>query len=97
MSSTFHAVVRSPSFTGFGYLPDLTPFKNDVRPMGISAGMFLFTLPVICQILKKPSSGNVSGVCVVVIGCTLLVDKVPHDIHIFTDLKGCNFKLFVPA
>ncbi len=66
MSSTFQAVVRSPSFTGLGYLPDLTPFRNEVRPMGINAGIFLSLLPVICQILKKPISGNVSSARVVV-------------------------------
>jgi hypothetical protein len=60
MASTFQAVVRSPSFIGFGYLPDLTPFKNVVLPMGINGGMggLAFGLPMICQILKNPVSGS---------------------------------------
>ena len=61
MSSTRHAVVRSPNFTGLGYLPDLTPLRNDVRPMGINAGVLVLGLPTMCQILKKPSWGSVSS------------------------------------
>ena len=59
ISSTRQAVVRSPSFTGLGYLPDLTPFKNDVRPIGSKAGVggTAFGLPIICQSLKNPASG----------------------------------------
>jgi hypothetical protein len=64
MSERRQAFVRSPSFTGFGYLPDLTPFRNVVRPMGISAGIGGFALgfPMICQILKNPVSGSWFGV-----------------------------------
>jgi len=53
MSCTFQAVVLSPSFTGFGYLPDLTPFSQDVRPMGIIGGIGGLALgsPMMCQIL----------------------------------------------
>jgi len=58
MSSTRQAVVRSPNFTGFGYLPDLTPFKNEVLPIGIKAGVggIAFGFPMICQILKGTSN-----------------------------------------
>jgi hypothetical protein len=35
MSSTFHAVVRGPSFTGLGKRPDLTPAHQVDRPTGI--------------------------------------------------------------
>jgi len=61
ISSTFQAVVRSPSFIGRGYLPDFTPFKNVVRLTGISAGIggAALGLPTICQILKNPVSGRV--------------------------------------
>ena len=58
MSSTRHAVVLSPNFTGLGYFPDLTPFRNDVRPMGINAGMPLDFEPTICHDLTKPVSGS---------------------------------------
>ncbi len=44
MSSTFQAVVLSPSFTGFGYLPDLTPAKNELRETGIIGGVDEFAL-----------------------------------------------------
>ena len=68
MSSTRHAVVRSPNFTGLGYLPDLTPFRNEVRPIGNKAGIggSDFGLPTMCQILKKPSWGSVMWSCVFV-------------------------------
>ena len=62
MSPTLQAVVRSPNLTGLGYFPDFTPFKNDVRPIGIKAGMFCFLLPTICQILTNPVSGH-CGAC----------------------------------
>jgi hypothetical protein len=42
MSSTFQAVVRSPNLTGLGYLPDLTPFRNEERLIGINAGVLVF-------------------------------------------------------
>jgi hypothetical protein len=58
MSSTRQAVVLSPNFTGLGYFPDLTPFRNDDRAMGSSAGVLFFLLPTICQILKNPVSGS---------------------------------------
>lgn len=53
MSSIRHAVVRSPNLTGLGYLPDLTPLRNDVLPIGINAGIGgkAFGLPMICQTL----------------------------------------------
>jgi hypothetical protein len=35
MSSTFHAVVRGPSFTGLGNRPDFTPAHQVERPTGI--------------------------------------------------------------
>ena len=35
MSSTFQAVVRGPSFTGFGKRPDFTPAHHVDRPTGI--------------------------------------------------------------
>ena len=58
MSSTFHALVLSDNFIGAGNLPDFTPFKNVVLPIGINAGVLVFLLPTICQILKNPVSGN---------------------------------------
>lgn len=63
MSSTRQAVVRSDSFTGLGYFPDLTPLRNDVLPIGINAGMLVLGLPTICQILKKPSGGSGNCLC----------------------------------
>jgi hypothetical protein len=61
MSSTRHAVVRSPSLTGWGNLPDFTPCHHVDFPTGISGstGGFAFLSPTICQILKKPLSCNV--------------------------------------
>lgn len=35
MSSTRHAVIRGPSFTGFGYRPDFTPAHQVDRLTGI--------------------------------------------------------------
>jgi hypothetical protein len=35
MSSTRHAVMRGPSFTGLGYRPDLTPAHHVERLTGI--------------------------------------------------------------
>ncbi len=54
ISSTRHAVVRSLSFIGFGYFPDLTPLSHVVRPTGISAGIggFASWSPITCHILK---------------------------------------------
>lgn len=39
MSSTRHAVVRAPSFTGFGKRPALTPAHQVDLPTGIKGGM----------------------------------------------------------
>ncbi|MGZ8943744.1 MAG: hypothetical protein ACXW00_13315, partial [Methylobacter sp.] len=47
ISSTRQAVVLSPSFTGFGYLPHLTPLRNVVRLIGSKGGMPLFLSPII--------------------------------------------------
>ena len=60
MSSARHATDLSDSFTGFGYLPDLTPFKNDVGPKGINAGTggTALELPMICQSFKKATAGT---------------------------------------
>ncbi|WP_230874824.1 hypothetical protein [Methylomonas sp. LL1] len=63
MSSTRQAVVRSDIFTGAGYVPSLTRFKNVVRPTGISGGIFFFLSPTIDHIRRKPVSGSL---CVVV-------------------------------
>ncbi len=60
MSSTLQAVVLSPSFIDFGYLPDLTPLRNDVLLIGRIAGMggSAFGSPTICLRRKKPVSGS---------------------------------------
>jgi hypothetical protein len=71
MSSTFHAVVLSPSVrTGCGKSLLLTLFKNVVRPIGINGGVggLAFGLPIICESRKKPVSG--SWWIVVIILCT---------------------------
>lgn len=95
ISSAFQAVVLSPSFTGFGYFPDLTPLRNEVRPIGISGGVFVFGLPTICQILKNPVSGR--WVVVIAMRCTSWV-VVEHWLY-FSVISGnciscfkCNFK-----
>jgi hypothetical protein len=76
MSLTRQAVVRSLSFTSLGYLPDLTPLKNDERLIGIKAGVFVFLLPTICQILTNPVSGRLLDD--VTMYCTPVV-LVEHD------------------
>ncbi|MGZ5018694.1 MAG: hypothetical protein ACXV8U_23240 [Methylobacter sp.] len=55
MSSTFQAVVRVPSLTGLGYLPDLTPAHQVDLLTGINAGIggSALGLPTICGNLKK--------------------------------------------
>ena len=55
ISVSFHTVVFSPSFTGFGYLPLFTPFHHDDFDMGIigSIGGFAFASPRICFSLSS--------------------------------------------
>ena len=53
MSSTRHAVMRGPSFTGLGKRPDLTPSHHVDRPTGI--GPFG---PMIEESRTKPVSGR---------------------------------------
>ncbi len=61
MELRVQAVVRGPSFTGFGKRPDLTPAHQLLRPTGISAGIGGVALgsPMICFNLRKPASGSV--------------------------------------
>lgn len=61
MSDFFQQVVFDPSFTGFGYLPDLTPARNVERPMGNSGSIPRFLSPVICQTLSSASGFWVVG------------------------------------
>lgn len=91
ISSTFHAVVLSPSFTGLGYFPDLTPLRNEVRPIGISGGMFVLGLPMICQILKNPVSGR-WGIVIAML-CTSWV-VVEHWLY-FSVISGDCISCFV--
>lgn len=58
MSSTFHAVVRGPSFTGLGNRPVLTPAHHVERPIGIG--------PCGARIdvsRTKPEAGRSSLIC----------------------------------
>ena len=60
IASTFQAVVWGPSFTGFGYRPDFTPFHQDDLLTGIIAGIGGVDLasPIICVRRMKPVSGR---------------------------------------
>ncbi len=73
MSSALHAVVRSPSFTGLGNLPDLTPAHQVERLTGIIGG--LLSLPKICGRRKKPVSG-------IVLSCICLTLSVKNKARI---------------
>ncbi len=61
MSSTRHAVHLSPSFTGAGNRPDLTPLQKVERETGMMAGIggFAFLSPIMVRIFKNPVCGNV--------------------------------------
>jgi hypothetical protein len=54
MSSAFHAVQRSESFTGFGNRPDFTPAHQQVLPSGMTVK--------ICESRTKPVSGIVCNI-----------------------------------
>lgn len=58
MSSHLQAVVRGPSFTGFGNRPVLTPCHHEDFFTGMIAviGGFALGLPMICESRKKPVS-----------------------------------------
>ena len=97
MSSTFQAVVRSPSFTGCGYLPDLTPFRNDVLPTGINGGVggTAFGFPMICQSLKNPASGSWWVVDVTMLlhsYSAYLLNMVNYYLHIFAISTWSNLR-----
>lgn len=83
MSSIFQAVVRSPSFTGLGYFPDLTPARNDDRLMGIRAWMLVFLLPTICQTRKNPVSGSWLDVAVIGSALLILINKASINSYVF--------------
>lgn len=61
MSSTRQAVVRAPSLTGDGYLPDLTPAHHEDLLTGMIGGVggVDFGLPIICDRRRKPVLGIV--------------------------------------
>lgn len=69
MSATRQAVVLGPSFTGFGYLPDLQPFHQLEADTGMIAGIggVAFLSPMIWGRRRKPSFGKADGVIAVCI------------------------------
>lgn len=60
ISETRHAVVRNPSFIGFGNLPDAQPAHQADLPTGIIGGIGGLALgsPMICFKRRKPVSGS---------------------------------------
>ncbi len=60
ISSTLHAVIRGPSFIGWGKRPDLTPAHQVLFDTGMIAGIggSVFELPIMFDNLTKPVSGN---------------------------------------
>jgi hypothetical protein len=69
--------VRVPSFTGLGYLPDLTPAHQDDLLTGINGGIggSALGLPTICGNLKKPVLWIVA-IDDIGIYCTSLIERL---------------------
>jgi hypothetical protein len=102
MSSERQATERSPNLTGLGYFPDLTPFKNVVRPMGRMAGMggLAFGLPIICQSRNNAHSCRWWGWwldCVAMLCTSLMLVVHSYDIlGIFFNLSGIQKAVLNP-
>jgi len=65
MSSAYQHVHRADNFTGFGYLPDLTPAHQLLLLTGMIGGMPLLLSPRICHNRRSPYEGTglIASVC----------------------------------
>lgn len=75
MSSTLHAVVLGPNFTGLGNLPVLIPSHHVDLQTGIKGGVggLDFGFPRICGKRMKPVSGIV---CILMLPCLIKTNNI---------------------